>query len=132
MVRDSDKNGVSGTGHVADVVVFDNGKAVVHWYGDFSSTAMHNSFENVKKIHGHAGTRFVEVDLAKRAGILMTSMCANQSCARYHRQIQRLYEFVDGHTEPQDTTCECGLMNYNIRREITFVPKLEFEGMTPA
>jgi hypothetical protein len=63
MIRDVDVSGVSGTGHVAEVAVFSDGHAAVHWLSDFPTTTPHVSMESVRHIHAHNGaTRFVPVD----------------------------------------------------------------------
>jgi hypothetical protein len=63
MIRDVDVSGVSGTGHVAEVAVFSDGQAAVHWLGDFPTTTPHVSMESVERIHAHNGaTRFVPED----------------------------------------------------------------------
>lgn len=53
--RFEDVSGVSGTGIVADGVVFSNGKVVIHWLGETSSIVVWDSLDDAMKIHGHAG-----------------------------------------------------------------------------
>lgn len=61
--RDRDLTGVSGTGVVADGVVFDDGVAVVRWRGDRRSTVVWSSVEEAIAVHGHDGaTRLVWTD----------------------------------------------------------------------
>lgn len=61
--RDTDVSGVSGTGTVADGVVFPDGVAVIRWRGDRQSTVVWPSIEDVEAIHGHNGaTRIVWKD----------------------------------------------------------------------
>ncbi len=58
--RDTDVSGVSGTGIVADGVVFPDGTAAMRWRGELSSTAIYSSIEDLEAIHGHNGaTRVV-------------------------------------------------------------------------
>lgn len=61
LIRDVDVSGVSGTGKVAEGAVFSDGTAVVHWIGQWSTTAVHcQGIDSVREIHGHAGrTRVV-------------------------------------------------------------------------
>jgi hypothetical protein len=60
--RDEDETGVSGTGVVAQGVIFDNGRCSMTWLTDHTSTAVYESIDDVKAIHGHQGkTRVVEV-----------------------------------------------------------------------
>lgn len=54
--RDIDVSGISGTGVVAEGVVFSDGVAVVRWIvGESRSTVVWDSIEDVIKIHGHNG-----------------------------------------------------------------------------
>lgn len=63
MIRDLDVSGVSGTGVVAEVAVFSDGHAAVHWLSDYPTTTPHPSMASVEHIHGHGGsTRLVEID----------------------------------------------------------------------
>lgn len=63
LVRTVDVSGVSGTGHVADGVLFDDGKVVTRWRGAIAQTCVWDSFEHVEAIHGHSGaTRIVWID----------------------------------------------------------------------
>jgi hypothetical protein len=64
LVRDEDHTGVSGTGIVAEGAVFSTGRVALHWVSNgLSSTALHDSLENVTAIHGHGGkTRVVFLD----------------------------------------------------------------------
>lgn len=63
LVRDVDVSGVSGTGIVAEGVVWDNNKATVHWFGARQSIVQWDSIEDAIAIHGHGGaTRFVWID----------------------------------------------------------------------
>lgn len=57
LVRDRDHTGVSGEGVVAEGVQFSTGRVALHWIaGGISSTALHDSLENVEAIHGHGGS----------------------------------------------------------------------------
>lgn len=53
--RTEDESGVSGTGVVAEGVVFSSGKAVLSWLTETSSVAVYDSIEDVERIHGHGG-----------------------------------------------------------------------------
>lgn len=66
--RIEDETGVSGTGHIADGVVFPDGTAVLRWRTGTASTAVYASTADVETIHGHGGkTRLVFVDLPEGA-----------------------------------------------------------------
>jgi hypothetical protein len=63
--RDQDVSGKSGTGRVAQVAVFDDGTAVVHWSGDktkaaVASTEVFSSIEDMMRVHGHEGRTVLE------------------------------------------------------------------------
>lgn len=73
--RDVDVSGVSGTGIVAEGVVFvtseepllrgqwPEGKVVIHWFGEHQSIVIWDSIEAAVAIHGHVGsTQFVWID----------------------------------------------------------------------
>ncbi|SCK20254.1 hypothetical protein YUYDRAFT_02108 [Streptomyces sp. ScaeMP-e48] len=62
--RDTDVSGVSGTGHVADGVIFSDGHAAVHWLGRWPTTTPHpEGLISVEGVHGHGGsTRIVFLD----------------------------------------------------------------------
>lgn len=53
--RIEDESGVSGTGIVAQGIIFDNGKCAMSWNTTTSSIAIYNSIQDVKTIHGHCG-----------------------------------------------------------------------------
>ena len=60
LMRDVDETGVSGTGHVADGVVWHDGTCAVRWRTDTRSTVIYDRLADVEKIHGHGGkTRVV-------------------------------------------------------------------------
>lgn len=64
--RIEDETGVSGTGHVADIAVFPDGTAALHWRGPLNSTTVFDNLAMLEAVHGHGGkTRIVRVaDLA--------------------------------------------------------------------
>jgi hypothetical protein len=53
--RKVDISAISGTGKVAEGVIFSNGQVVMRWLTDISSIVIHESIENVMKIHCHNG-----------------------------------------------------------------------------
>jgi len=55
LIRTEDVSGISGTGIVADGVVFPDGVAVLRWRTAGGSTAVYDSLEDIKRIHGHDG-----------------------------------------------------------------------------
>lgn len=67
-VRKTDETGVSGAGHVADGVVFEDGTTVLRWRTKTRSTAVYASFEDMKTIHGHDGATVFEFDIPPTGG----------------------------------------------------------------
>lgn len=55
LVRESDETGISGTGHIADGVIFTDGTCALRWRSEYRSTALYGSFTDLLKIHGHGG-----------------------------------------------------------------------------
>jgi len=60
LARDVDVSGISGTGIVADGVVFPDGVTVIRWRGDRQSTVVWPSIEDVEAIHGHGGATRIQ------------------------------------------------------------------------
>ncbi len=64
MRRDEDVSGTSGTGDVAEGVVFSNGTVSLAWVSHLQSCAYYQSLDVLEKIHGHQGkTHIVFVDV---------------------------------------------------------------------
>lgn len=55
LIRTEDISGTSGTGTVAEGVVFTDGVAVLRWLTAGGSTAIYDSIESIERIHGHDG-----------------------------------------------------------------------------
>jgi hypothetical protein len=53
--RSEDPSGISGTGTVADGVVFPNGQAVMCWRGELSSVVVYPDIETLETLHLHGG-----------------------------------------------------------------------------
>lgn len=65
--RNEDVSGVSGTGHVADGVLFPDGTTVIRWRTKHRSTTVYESLGDCIRIHGHGGaTRVGFIDEATR------------------------------------------------------------------
>lgn len=66
LVRHSDPGGVSGTGVVAEGVLFTNGVVALHWTSEFPTSVVfhHRGMESVEHVHGHSGaTEIVWLDV---------------------------------------------------------------------
>jgi hypothetical protein len=59
IMRHEDVHGVSGTGIVADVVEFTNGKCVIAWRSAHSSTNVYDHIKDVETTHSHGGKSLV-------------------------------------------------------------------------
>lgn len=61
--RIKDVSGISGTGIVAEGVVFEDGTTVIRWRGAMPSVVVWKSIDHAESIHGHGGaTQFVWLD----------------------------------------------------------------------
>lgn len=62
LIRDIDETGVSGTGNVAQGVIFDTGKCILQWLTKHNSTTIFDSIDELEAVHGHGGkTRIVPI-----------------------------------------------------------------------
>jgi hypothetical protein len=63
LIRDIDETGISGTGKIAEGVLFTDGAAVLRWTTANHSTCLYDSLAALEAIHGHGGkTRVVFSD----------------------------------------------------------------------
>lgn len=53
--RDEDVSGVSGTGKIAEGVMFHDGQVVLSWFGQFHNIEVSPNIETLRAIHGHEG-----------------------------------------------------------------------------
>jgi len=60
--RVEDGSGISGTGRIAQGVIFDNGKVALTWLSEHPSVAMYDNIGDVRVIHGHEGTTEVVME----------------------------------------------------------------------
>jgi hypothetical protein len=58
--RRRDVSGVTGTGRVADGVVFADGAVALRWRGTYPATAVWPGIAGVIAVHGHGGATVVE------------------------------------------------------------------------
>lgn len=58
--RETDISGVSGTGVVAEGVLFSNNKVVVTWTGHHTSVNVFDSLAEFEAVHGHEGASKVD------------------------------------------------------------------------
>lgn len=63
LVRDEDETGVSGTGKVAEGIIYSDGHVSLRWIvGQHRSTVAYDSITAVEAVHGHGGKTRVVVD----------------------------------------------------------------------
>lgn len=60
LLRSEDISGVSGTGYVAEGIVFHDGQTIISWYGAVHSVEVWPSLQAAINVHGHAGATLVE------------------------------------------------------------------------
>lgn len=61
--RIEDETGISGTGRVAEGVIFSDGRVALRWISKHRSTAIYDNINDVLFIHGHNGkTELIFVD----------------------------------------------------------------------
>jgi hypothetical protein len=60
LVRTEDVSGTSGTGIVAEGILFSNGKAIISWTVKYMSVAVYDSIAELEAIHGHEGRTTIE------------------------------------------------------------------------
>jgi hypothetical protein len=69
LVRDEDVSGVSGTGVVAEGVVFSTGKVVLSWCSEYRSVTVYDSVGDLETVHGHEGrTHIAWLDPPEQGG----------------------------------------------------------------
>ena len=62
VIRTEDVSGVSGTGVIAEGVLFSNGKAVVNWISMHKIMEVVDSIAEWSAVHGHGGTTRIQWD----------------------------------------------------------------------
>lgn len=61
--REEDATGTSGTGRVAEGILFSCGKVALTWFSHYGAVNVYDSIEVVRVIHGHGGmTKIVWTD----------------------------------------------------------------------
>jgi hypothetical protein len=60
LIRDEDVSGVSGTGVVAEGVVFSTGKVVLSWCSEYRSVTVYDTVSDLETVHGHEGRTHIE------------------------------------------------------------------------
>lgn len=55
LIRSKDVTGVSGTGKVAEGILFTDGTVVLRWLGETASTVCWSSLDDALRVHSHDG-----------------------------------------------------------------------------
>ena len=58
--RREDETGVSGTGCIAEGVLFDNGKCALAWLSRYRSVTVFDNIEELEAVHGHDGKTVIQ------------------------------------------------------------------------
>ena len=74
LLRHEDVHNNSGTGVVAEGVVFDNGLVAMTWLSPHATMTMFPNIQTVSKLHGHDGKTEVIVE-GKKADTLKFNQC---------------------------------------------------------
>jgi len=61
--RKEDESGISGTGRIAQGIVFDNGKVALTWLSAHPTVTVYDNLGEVRAIHGHSGKTEVQMEL---------------------------------------------------------------------
>ena len=60
LIRDEDVSGVSGTGVVAEGVLFSTGKVVLSLCSEYRSVTVYDAVSDLETVHGHEGRTRIE------------------------------------------------------------------------
>lgn len=60
--RKEDESGISGTGRIAQGIVFDNGKVALTWLSQHPTVTVYDNLGEVRAIHGHSGKTEVSME----------------------------------------------------------------------
>lgn len=61
LIRSVDHSGVSGTGVVADGVLWPDGSATLRWRGEHASLVHWPSSASILAVHGHGGDTYMKI-----------------------------------------------------------------------
>lgn len=61
ILREEDPSGVSGTGIIAQGVIFPSGKVVMEWCTTHTSIGIYESIDKIQMVHAHKGTCIVYI-----------------------------------------------------------------------
>lgn len=90
LVRNTDVSGVSGTGVVAEGVIFSNGVCMLQWRGEINSRVSYDTPGDMMKVHGHGGaTKLLLLDEVEALQIIQPGEVEPKwSALRWKRDLQ--------------------------------------------
>lgn len=112
--RIEDESGVSGTGRVAEGVIFASGWCSLSWLTDYTCVATYRTIDELLAVHGHKGkTRLVleypisgetgvRVDGSPDEGFVVTSKCVPGRVAKGKTVKQAVARFWGRHKDIAD------------------------------
>lgn len=89
LLRKEDVHGNSGTGVVAEGIIFDSGMVAMTWLSDIPTVTTFRRIEDVSKLHGHGGLTEVIIQ-GKKKQVALFDSCVDQ--ARIKKAIRRAKE----------------------------------------
>lgn len=90
LLRNEDVNGNSGTGVVAEGVLFDNGLAAMTWLSDEPTVTTFVFPRSIKKLHGHNGrTEVIMEGKDPRFELCQVSVRQDRSLAHDKKETKR-------------------------------------------
>lgn len=92
LLRHEDVHGNSGTGVVAEGVIFDNGQAAMTWLTEISTVTIYAKIGDVKKLHSHEGRTEVVIENVKK----------DQKKFEMCREMAKLKKDIKDHGEKSD------------------------------
>lgn len=92
LVRTEDVHGNSGTGIVAEGIIFDNGMVAMTWLSDIPTVTNFRRIQDVAKLHGHEGKTTVVVEGNRRQ---KTSFDKCREVVRVKNSIKKLKAEVE-------------------------------------
>lgn len=96
LFRTEDVSGVSGTGRIAEGVVFHDGQVALSWFGQLHTIEIAPDIATVERIHGHEGRTEVVFEPTAQPTLGMQILKANiqqlENQAMVYRERQHLAE----------------------------------------
>lgn len=59
--REDDETGISGTGIIAEGIIWSDGTVAYRWLTDIATTTIADNIETIKHLHGHDGKTKIRI-----------------------------------------------------------------------